>query len=274
MGSIPPEDLDFIRRLVRERSAIVIDPGKEYLVEARLNPLVEAEALGSIEELIRRLRENRFCSLTEQVVEAMITTETRFFRDRHPFETLREVILPEVIERRRGAKRIDIWCAASSSGQEPYSICMVLREHFPELSTWDVRVLASDLSKAMVERARDGVFSQLEVNRGLPAEMLEKYFEKEAGTWRVSSELREMLTLEQINLAGDWGSLPHFDIVLLRNVLVYFDAATKHDIMRRVRAQLRPGGVMFLGGSETTISIDDDFERVRQGRSWVYRAAG
>lgn len=270
---ITPQDFEFISRLVRERSAIVIDEGKEYLVESRLAPLLKVEGLESIDEITAQIRKNQFGPLTERVVEAMTTNETLFFRDRHPFETLREAVLPEVIERRSKEKKINIWCAASSSGQEPYSLCMVLKEHFPELASWNVQILATDISKLMLERTRNGIYSQLEVNRGLPAKLLIRYFEKDAATWQVKPELRQMLTLKEINLAGPWGAMPNLDIVLIRNVLIYFDADTKRDIMGRIRRQLSPGGVMFLGGSETTINIDDEFERIRQGSSWIYRNA-
>lgn len=271
---ITPQDFEFISKLVRERSAIVLDQGKEYLVESRLGPLMKAERIESISAVVTQIRNNQFGALTAKVVEAMTTNETLFFRDRHPFETLRETVLPELIERRSKERSLSIWCAASSSGQEPYSVCMVIKESFPELAAWDLQIIASDISKTMLERTRLGVYSQLEVNRGLPAKMLINYFEKDASTWQVKPELRRMLTLREINLAGPWGALPEFDIVLIRNVLIYFDSDTKRDIMKRIRRQLRPGGVMFLGGSETTINIDDKFERVRCGSSWVYQTAG
>lgn len=271
--SMSPSDFQYVCRLVRERSAIVLEPGKEYLVESRLAPLVKALGLSSIEGVVQGLRIDPGGELIEKVVEAMTTNETLFFRDKHPFESLRDCVLPEAIERNRASKSLNIWCAASSSGQEPYSVCMTMREHFPELLDWDVKFIASDISKNMLERVRVGAYSQLEVNRGLPAQLLVKHFVKDGATWQVKPELRAMLELRQINLCDHWFALPRFDIVMIRNVLIYFDAEMKREIMEKIRGLLKPGGVMFLGGSETTINIDDEFERVRQGSTWVYRSA-
>ncbi|MCB9915660.1 MAG: protein-glutamate O-methyltransferase CheR [Planctomycetes bacterium] len=272
--SLAAQDFQFVCTLVRERSAIVLESGKEYLVESRLGPLAKVEGLPSVESLVAKMRSNPNGELTDKVIEAMTTNETLFFRDKHPFEALREEVLPELIERNRSKKELSLWCAASSSGQEPYTVCMLLREHFPELKSWKVRFLASDLSRNMLERVRVGAYSQLEVNRGLPASYLVKYFTKEGATWMVKPELRDMLDLREINLCKPWLGLPKFDIVFIRNVLIYFDAETKRQIMGRIRGLLNPGGIMFLGGSETTINIDDEFQRVRRGSTWVYRIAG
>ncbi len=271
--TLSANDFKYISQLVRERSAIVLDVGKEYLVESRLAPLAKIEGLDSVEAVINAVRKNPRGPLVEKVVEAMTTNETLFFRDKHPFESLREEVLPEVIERNKDTKSLSIWCAASSSGQEPYTVCMTLREHFPELKDWNITFIASDLSKHMLERTRAGAYSQLEVNRGLPAKYLVKYFVKEGATWQVKPELREMLDLREVNLCKPWLGLPKFDIVMIRNVLIYFDADTKREIMGKIRKLLNPGGVMFLGGSETTINIDDEFERVRKGPTWVYKVA-
>lgn len=271
--TLSPTDFQYVCRLVRDRSAIVLETGKEYLVESRLAPLAKAEGLESIDMIISALRRDPKGEMLEKVVEAMTTNETLFFRDQHPFEALREQVIPQAMERNRSSKSLSIWCAASSSGQEPYSVLMLMKEYFPELAEWKVRFMASDISQNMLNRVRAGAYSQLEINRGLPAKYLVKYFTKDGATWQIKDEIRSMLELRQINLCENWTAMPRFDIVMIRNVLIYFDTETKRSIMERIRGLLNPGGVMFLGGSETTINIDDEFERVRQGSTWVYRAA-
>ncbi len=179
------QDFDYIRRVLQERSAIVLDPGKQYLVETRLAPLVRQLNLKSIDELVERLRSRPANGLVVQVVEAMVTTETSFFRDAHPFETLRKTVLPELIRRRQGERCLNVWCAACASGQEPYSVALLLREHFPELAGWKVLLLASDLSREVLARARAGRYNQIEVNRGLPAQLLVKYFRQHGLNWQL-----------------------------------------------------------------------------------------
>ena len=272
--SLSSSDFQYVSNLVRAQSALVLESGKEYLVESRLAPLAKAEGLDSVEDVVRRLRREPRGEIVDLVVEAMTTNETLFFRDNHPFQSLREEVLPRVIERNAATKSLSIWCAASSSGQEPYSLCMLLRDHFPELSNWNVRIIASDISKSMLRRVKTGSYSQLEVNRGLPAKMLVKYFSKDGATWQISPELIKMLELREINLCKSWPVLPSFDIVMIRNVLIYFDNETKREIMGKIRGLLKPGGFMFLGGSETTINLDDAFARVRQGATWAYQVAG
>lgn len=263
-------DFDYIAQLIHQQAAIVLEPGKEYLAESRLEPVARDHGLASIAELVQRLRTGSV-DLREAVVDAMTTNETSFFRDSHPFNALREEILPQLIEARRVARTLTIWCAASSSGQEPYSLAMLLREHFPQLQDWQVRILATDISPSMLERTRQGRYSQLEVNRGLPAAMLVKYFERDGMHWVVNHDLRRMVSTQYLNLAERWPVLPPFDLVLLRNVLIYFDIPTKQQILARVRQQLRPDGLLLLGGAETTMNIDPKFERVPVGRSTWYR---
>jgi chemotaxis protein methyltransferase CheR len=264
-------EFDYIRKLVRERSAIVLEPGKEYLAESRLMPVAREAGCESLEALVEKIRADRSGGLERRVIEAMTTNETTFFRDVHPFEALRSAVLPELLESRATERRLHIWCGASSSGQEPYSIAMVLRERWPVLGDWKIRVVASDLSREMLDRTREGRYSQLEVNRGLPAPMLVKWFEKQGTTWQVKPELRAMLELQEMNLAGPWPTLPTFDVVFMRNVLIYFDIETKQAILAKVRRLLRPDGWLFLGGAETTINLDAGFERMPVGKATAYR---
>jgi chemotaxis protein methyltransferase CheR len=268
------QDFDVIRRLLLERSAIVLEAGKEYLVEARLAPLVRQLKLQSVGELIAELRRQPGNGLCRQVVEAMVTTETSFFRDHHPFEALRKVVVPDLIGRRRDERRLHIWCAASSSGQEPYSLALLIREHFPELGGWKVSLLASDVSREVLSRAREGRFNQIEVNRGLPAALLVKYFEQHGTGWQLKPAIRGMVDFQEINLAHPWPALPRMDLVLIRNVMIYFDVKTKKAILGRLARLLRPDGYLLLGGAETTFNIDGSYRRVESLKSGFYQLVG
>jgi chemotaxis protein methyltransferase CheR len=272
--SLTAVEFDFLRRLVREQSAIVLEPGKEYLIEARLAGLVRQEGAGSLQDLVGRLRTERAGPLHTQVVEAMTTNETLFFRDPQVWEALRTTVIPQLLERRRTERRLDVWSAACSSGQEPYSLVMLVREHFPAAVGWDLRILATDLSTAVLERAEQGRFSQLEVNRGLPAALLVKYFDKHGMHWDARPELRQSVVFRPLNLDASWPLMPPLDLVLLRNVLIYFDAETRKAILGRVRRVLRPDGWLFLGAAENLLNVDDGFERVTVGRATCYRLAG
>ena len=273
---VSDRDFEYIRQLIRERSGIVLGDEKRYLVESRLAPVVQTHDLASLGEFVRQLRIRPFGSLHRQVVEAMTTNETSFFRDRHPFEVLRKNILPELIERRANVRQLRIWCAACSSGQEPYTIAMLLREHFPELATWSVQLLGTDLDTAILTRAREGRYSQLEVNRGLPAPFLVKFFEKTGSNWQIKRSVRDMVQMEQLNLTGTWPSMPTWDIVFMRNVLIYFGVDNKKLILGRVRQSMKSDGYLFLGGAETTMNLDLEFERAPLAKAGCYRlrAAG
>lgn len=269
--TISPGDFGFIRDLVRQRAAIVVEEGKEYLVESRLSTLARDEGFGSLDELIGQLRGGPPNSLHRKAVEAMTTNETTFFRDVHPFEALRATILPDLISRKASRRQLSIWCAGCSSGQEPYTIAMLIREHFPALAGWEVRLLATDLSVEVLGQARRGSYSQLEVNRGLPASYLVKYFTKQDLRWQLSPEIRGMVEFRELNLLDSWSGLPNMDLVFVRNVLIYFDVNTKKSILARIRGLLEPEGHLFLGGAETTLHLDDAYERVLLGRAATYR---
>jgi len=268
---LSPADSQFLSTLVRQRSAIVLEPEKSYLLLARLSPLARTEGFGSIEAMVAELRNQSFNGLHRKVVEAMTTNETSFFRDLHPFEALRTVVLPDLIRRRQEERRLTIWCAACSSGQEPYTIAMTILEHFPELAGWNVRILATDLSSDMVAKSRAGRYGQIEVNRGLPANLLVKYFEKKGMEWVVRPDVQRFCEFRELNLIEPWGPLPAMDVVFLRNVLIYFDVDTKRSILSNVRKVLPPWGYLFLGGAETTINLGDTFERVQYDRAGCYR---
>ena len=264
-------DFDYVRSLVRQRSAIVLEDDKSYLVESRLLALARRVCIPSAEDLVQQLRASADARLRDQVVEAMTTNETLFFRDIKPFEALAQVVLPDLMKRRAQERQLQIWCAACSSGQEPYSIAMTLRERFLGSEGWRFSILATDLSREMVERAQQARYNQAEVNRGLPARHLVKYFQREGLEWQLKNELRQMVQFRVMNLTDAWPFLPRADVVFLRNVLIYFDVPTKKQILGKVRKILQPDGYLFLGGAETTLNIDDTFERIELDRAGCYR---
>jgi chemotaxis protein methyltransferase CheR len=272
MSTITASDFDYIRDLVRREAAIVLEPGKEYLAENRLHPVARQAGLDTVGDLVRQLRVGSD-DLQGKVIDALTTNETSFFRDAHPWDALRDDLLPQLIERRAAQRTLTIWCAASSSGQEPYTLAILLREHFAAaLDGWIVRILATDISPTMIERARSGTYSQLEVNRGLPAPLLVKHFSRAGMQWRLNDDVRSMVEFRLMNLdvASDFDRLPMCDLVLIRNVLIYFDVPTKRDILTRCREHLRPDGYLFLGSSETTLNVVEGFQRVQSGKTICY----
>lgn len=272
MTALTTEDFDFVAEMLRQRSAISIGPGKEYLVESRLVPLARTIGYPSLNALIDDLRKPFPDPLVrDRVVEAMTTNETSFFRDIHPFDALRTDIVPEVMARNAGVRRLSIWSAASSTGQELYSIAMLLDANFPELAGWDVNLVGTDLSADVVARAQEGRFSPLEVNRGLPAVMMMRYFERAGADYIVDPALRKWCTFTQMNLVEPWPVLPIFDIVFCRNVLIYFEVPVRAAILEKVRRTLSPGGVLVLGATETTLGIADGYTADRVGNTVVYR---
>lgn len=271
MSGIAPGDFEFISRLVKDEAAIFLEKGKEYLVASRLEPTAKSLGLHSIEALVTQLRKGLEKELVRKVVESLATHETSFFRDNEPFEILRQSVLPEILNAQRHTRELTIWCGAASSGQEPYSLCMMLREHFPELLTWKLKFIASDLSNAILEKAKAGVYSQVEVNRGLPVRFLVKYFDKVGQQWVVKEEMRKMVEFFEQNLLHPYTRVPKVDLLMLRNVLIYFDVETKREILRKIRAVMKPHSYLFLGTAETTINIDENFERVAFQKTSCYR---
>ncbi len=264
-------DFEFVRDLVRESASIILDPGKEYLVETRLAPLARSEGFETLSSMVDAIRDGKAIGLRRKVVDRMTTNETSFFRDLHPFDELKKSILPELITRRAGERALNIWCGGCSSGQEPYGVMLVLREHFPMCADWRVSLLATDINAVMIDRARAGLYSQMEVNRGLPAAMLVKYFEKIGDQWRISDRVRRGIEFREMNLARDCSSVPKMDIVFLRNVMIYFDVDAKRRLLGQLRDVLRPDGYLILGSAETTYGLDDAYERVVFGKAAAYR---
>ncbi len=273
---ISDTDFRYIHDLVRQRSGIVLGSDKHYLVEARLAKLVESAKLESLSELVQRLRD-REGPLQREVVELMVTNETYFFRDVVPFESLHQVVIPSLLEARQRTRRLNFWSAACSTGQEPYSIAMLLCEEFQRLSAWDIRIVASDISHQVLARAQAARYTAYEVHRGLQPQLLARYFAPAAdgaGDWALRDKVRTMVEFHQLNLLGGWPGLPTMDVIFLRNMLIYLDADEKRRLLGRMRQQLAPDGYLFLGGAETTLNLDDHFERVLIERAGCYRQRG
>lgn len=262
---------DYVRDFVKNEAGIVLDAGKEYLVESRLTPIVRAEGLASIDALVQALRVSRKTELHRKVVEAMTTNETTFFRDVEPFELLRKELLPTLIQTRKLSRRLNIWYAASSTGQEPYSVSILIREHFPELLDWKIEQIGTDICRKALDRAKAGRYSQLEVNRGMPAQLLLRYFDKRGLEWELKESIRSMVDFREMNLNAPWPRLPQFDIVFVRNVMIYFDVPAKQKILSGIYDLLRPDGYMFLGAAETTLNLDERFVRVPANRAGCYK---
>ena len=267
--TLSASDFEFVAQLVRREAAIVLAPGKEYLVEARLLPVARQAGASSVAAFLAEHQRRPDPALQRSIIDALTTNETSWFRDREPFTALTDVIVPELLKSRAGTRKIRFWSAASSSGQEAYSLAITLEDALP--LGWSYEILGSDISSEMIKRAEIGEYSQVEINRGLPAPQLIQYFERNGTHWRVTPALRRNVSFRLVNLTGLWPSMPPFDVIFLRNVLIYFDVATKKSVLRNVARLLRPDGWLFLGAAETTIGIDDNYERVAAGRTSAYR---
>lgn len=272
--SLSESEFKYIQDFIYQKSAIVLDADKGYLIESRLQPLARRRGFDSIDDMVARMRKEPMNGLHWSVVEAMTTNETYFFRDVLPFELLKKTVLPDILQRRAAVRELNIWCGAASSGQEPYTIAMVLRENFPQLVTWKINFIATDISKEMLDRCREGCYSQLEMNRGLPAPLLIKYFQKIGTEWQIKEDMRKMIQFKELNLAQSWPLLPSLDVVFLRNVLIYFNNETKKAIFAKIRKLLKPDGYLFLGGAETTMGIDDAFKRIAVDKGSCYQVTG
>ncbi len=266
-GVISPTSFAYVADLLRRETAMLCEPGKEYLVEARLLPLARAAGQPDVDSYVALL--GRDPSERAKAIDALTINETSWFRDLAPYQAFTEAMLPPLLEARAHVKHLEIWSAACSSGQEAYSLTMLLKENLPP--GWTARIHATDVSTSMLERVRAGRYSQVEMNRGMPAQRLVTWFTRAGNEWEVSPELRSMVTTQHLNLAAPFPPMPVFDIVFLRNVLIYFDMDTKRDILRRVSSRISPDGYLLLGSSETTLDLDDAWTREAAGRVWMHR---
>ncbi len=271
---IADEDFAFVRSFVRVRAGLMLAPEKRYLVESRLAPVCRRLGLAGLSDLVRQLRAGRDRALERAVVEAMMTNETLFFRDGVAFSMVGQSVLPDLIAARAATRRLRIWCAACSSGQEPYSIAMMLDGMADKIAGWQVEILATDISEDVLERARTGRYSQFEVQRGLPIRQLLHYFRQAGENWEITPRIRDMVRFEPINLIQDFGRLGRFDLVLCRNVLIYFDNATKTQILGRLAQVLAPDGALMLGSAETTLGLTDQLVPDKRYKGLYMRANG
>ena len=257
-----PLDYDFLRKYLKDRSGLVLSSDKQYLVESRLLPVARRAGLGSLGELVSTLKRGGADALMTTVVEAMMTNESLFFRDKTPFEHFRTTVMPALTAARRASRTLRIWCAAASTGQEPYSLAMALKEMERHLSGWRIELLATDISNEVLEKARQGLYSQFEVQRGLPIQLLIKHFSQVGEAWQIAPEIRAMVKYRQLNLLADFSHLGMFDLVFCRNILIYFDQATKIDLLNRLAKIVASDGFLVLGAAETVVGLTDSFKIV------------
>jgi len=262
---VTPADYDYLRKLLKERSGLMLSSDKQYLVESRLTPLARKGGVATLSDLVGKLKGGNE-KLIVDVVEAMTTNESFFFRDKIPFDHFRDTIMPGLLASRAKDKRVRIWCAAASTGQEPYSLAMCLKEMKDKLSGWRVEILGTDLSLEVLEKAKAGVYSQFEVQRGLPINFLVKHFTQNGDTWQIAPEIRAMVQYKPLNLLADFAHLGAFDVVFCRNVLIYFDQETKVGVLNRIARLLEPDGFLMLGAAETVVGLTEAFKPMADKR--------
>lgn len=272
--SIPGVDFEFIAREVKERSGLVLTPEKAYLLETRLAPIARREGIATVAELLRVVRTRREERVIAQIVDALSTNETFFFRDKTPFDAVRDTVIPALFTAKGRGARLRVWCAACSTGQEPYSLAMTFEEMRAAGQPVEAEIIATDLSERVLEKARSGLYGQFEVQRGLPIQMLVKHFTKQGEAWKISDRIRSQVDFRKVNLLEPFGSLGQFDLVFCRNVLIYFDAEAKKRVLERIAAQMHDHSFLVLGGSESTMGITDAFQSAPNRRSLHTRTAG
>jgi chemotaxis protein methyltransferase CheR len=263
---VTPADFDFLRGLLKRRSGLVLSSDKQYLVESRLLPVARKAGFDRLSALIDALKADKTGMLMTAVVEAMTTNESFFFRDKVPFDNLRTTVFPALQAARRHSRALRIWCAAAASGQEPYSLAMALSEMDNGFAGWRIEVIATDISNAVLEKARQGLYSQFEVQRGLPIQLLIKYFSQNDEMWQIAPEIRAMVKYRQLNLLSDFSDLGSFDLIFCRNVLIYFDQETKIDVLDRLAEVTADDGYLVLGAAETVVGLTDSFKVCPQSR--------
>jgi len=269
-----PQDYEYLRKLLKTRSGLVLTTEKHYLVESRLLPVARKSGLSNLTGLVERLRGPDAEPLIVEVVEAMTTNESFFFRDKLPFQHFRDTVMPALLSARAMSRRIRIWCAAAATGQEPYSLAITLKEMGKILGGWKIEIIATDLSNEVLEKAKSGIYSQFEVQRGLPAMMLIKYFAQVGESWQIAPEIRGMVKFMPFNLLHDFAHLGHFDVVLCRNVLIYFDQATKIGVLQRIAAITARDGFLMLGGAETVVGLTERFRPIPDKRGMYCQPGG
>ena len=261
-----PLDYDYLRKMLKDRSGLTLSADKQYLVESRLLPVARKAGVDGLGGLVQKLKSANVEPLISEVVEAMTTNESFFFRDKIPFELFRQTIMPALLATRASQRQLRIWCAAASTGQEPYSLAILLKEMAAQVAGWRIEILGTDLSTEVLEKARVGIYSQFEVQRGLPIQLLVKYFAQIGETWQVAPEIRAMVQYKPLNLLQPFSQLGTFDIVFCRNVLIYFDQETKIDVLGRIAKVMPHDGYLVLGAAETVVGLTDTFKPVPEQR--------
>jgi len=269
--SLATQEFEFLRDLVIAGPGIVLEPDRQHVVEARLAQLALNEGFGSVSQLIEGVRKSPPTQLQRKLLDVITNNETWFFRDTQQFETLKNFVLPEFVTARRSVRKLVIWSAACSTGQEPYSIAMLVRENFPELLSWDFQIIATDYSSRVLQKAQLGKYSRFEVNRGMPATLLTKYFLRDGLDWQLRPEIRTMISFHQINLTQPSANIPRSDIVLLRNVLIYFDRGTRHELLDRIRFSLPEDALLVLGAAENVSDLQIRLKPVQINNTCWYR---
>jgi chemotaxis protein methyltransferase CheR len=263
-----PLDYEYLQKLLKDRSGLMLSADKKYLLESRLLPLARKVGVPGISELVVKMRAGGE-ALIHDVVEAMTTNETFFFRDKTPFDHFKETVVPGLVRARAGRRSLRIWCAAASTGQEPYSLAMILKEMGAALQGWRIEIVGTDLSPEVLEKSRSGLYTQFEVQRGLPIQLLVRHFTQVGAMWQLNADTKALVQFRQFNLLQDFAALGKFDVIFCRNVLIYFDQATKTDILNRLMKANEPDGYLFLGAAETVVGLTDRY-RICPNRRGVY----
>jgi chemotaxis protein methyltransferase CheR len=267
---VKPEDFNFFTKYIYDQTGLVLGPDKMYLIESRLSPLARKYGVPTIDALVGQLRTSKTADLQRDIVDAMMTNESFFFRDGKPFDQFRQLVLPGLLQSRAAKKSIRIWCAAASTGQEPYTLAMIVKEEAAKLAGWRVEIVGTDISHEALERAKSGVYTQFEVQRGLPIQLLVKYFKQQGDKWQIAPEIRSAVQYRSFNLLTDFASLGAFDVIFCRNVLIYFDQKTKGTILDRMARLLPADGLLYLGGAETVLGVTERFQPM-PGQRGIYQ---
>ena len=265
-----PDDFTFFTKYIYDQTGLVLGPDKMYLIESRLAPLARKYNVANIDLLVGQLRSSKTADLQRDIVDAMMTNESFFFRDGKPFEQFRQLVLPGLLQSRAAKKSFRIWCAAASTGQEPYTLAMILKEEAAKLNGWRVDIVGTDISHEALERAKSGLYTQFEVQRGLPIQLLVKYFKQQGDKWQIAPEIRTAVQYRSFNLLSDFTGLGSFDVIFCRNVLIYFDQKTKGTILDRMAKLLPTDGLLYLGGAETVLGVTERFQPM-PGQRGIYQ---
>lgn len=272
MSTISQVNSEYVRKFVKQQAGISLSEEKEYLLTSRLTPLSKSSNSPSLDDYINAVRTDPSMKHCEyHIIDALTTNETLFFRDHHPWQALKKLVIPDLINKAQHRRKLTFWCAASSTGQEPYSLAMMLLKDFPQLKDWNIEIHATDISEEMIQRAQRGIYSQFEVNRGLPAPYLIRYFQKVDNNWQLNDMVKSMVRFKKLNLLDSYTGIPQCDLVAIRNVLIYFEEDTRINILSKIKELLRKDGYIFLGSCETCLGVFKEINRPENGLANIYQ---